>query len=98
MAATKKKAAKLFKEHHLPNEPTNSDVLGALEEMARDEPKSLRYVAKQNKKTKQWRWKLLSANHKSIAISGESYVNKADCLSAIRLVMASGDAGVEVED
>ncbi|NUN68839.1 MAG: DUF1508 domain-containing protein [Bacteroidetes bacterium] len=34
-----------------------------------------------------WRWRLRSANHRIIADSGESYINRQDCLSAIILVM-----------
>lgn len=44
---------------------------------------------------KQWRWRLRAANNKILADSGESYVNKADCLSAIDLVKASRDAPVK---
>lgn len=33
----------------------------------------------------QWRWRLRAANHETIA-SGESYINKADCLHAIGLI------------
>lgn len=35
---------------------------------------------------RQWRWRLVAANNRIIANSGESYYNKADCLSAIGLV------------
>ena len=35
---------------------------------------------------REWRWFLYAANNKKIADSGEGYKNKADCLSAIRLV------------
>ncbi len=41
-----------------------------------------------------WRWRLLAANHKIIADSGESYYNKADCLHGIELVKASAGAPV----
>lgn len=33
----------------------------------------------------QWRWRLRAGNHETIA-SGESYVNKADCLHVIELI------------
>jgi uncharacterized protein YegP (UPF0339 family) len=36
-----------------------------------------------------WRWRLVAANNRVIADSGESYHNKNDCLSAIGLVMAT---------
>jgi uncharacterized protein len=39
-----------------------------------------------------WRWTLYAANNKKIANSGEGYWNKADCVSAISLVKASGSA------
>lgn len=39
----------------------------------------------------QWRWTLLAANRKTIADSGEGYVNEADCLHGIKLVMQAGD-------
>jgi uncharacterized protein YegP (UPF0339 family) len=41
-----------------------------------------------------WRWHLKAANNRIIASSGESYWNKADCLSAIALVKQSGNAPV----
>ena len=36
----------------------------------------------------QWRWRLLAVNGEPIA-SGESYVNKQDCIHAINLVMST---------
>jgi len=44
--------------------------------------------------TKQWRWRLVAANGKTIADSGESYYNKADCLAGINLVKSSANAPV----
>jgi len=41
-----------------------------------------------------WRWRLLAANHKTIADSGESYWNRDDCLKAIALVKSSAAAPV----
>ncbi len=41
-----------------------------------------------------WRWRLTAANNRIIADSGESYVNKADCRSAIDLVKSSSGAPV----
>jgi uncharacterized protein YegP (UPF0339 family) len=35
---------------------------------------------------RQWRWRLVAANNRIIANSGEGYYNKADCLAAINLV------------
>ena len=37
----------------------------------------------------QYRWQLRAANNYIIAVSGESYLNKADCLYAIRLVKSA---------
>ena len=42
----------------------------------------------------EWRWRLLAANNKSIAVSGEGYKNKQDCLDAIELVRKSYTATV----
>ncbi len=42
----------------------------------------------------QWRWRLRAANNRIVANSGESYWNKADCLSAIDLVKGSYNAPV----
>ncbi len=39
-----------------------------------------------------WRWRLLAANNRIIADSGESYWNKADCQAAINLVKNSSYA------
>jgi len=44
-----------------------------------------------------WRWRLKAVNGQIIAVSGEGYVNKQDCLSAITLVKGSAAAPV-VED
>jgi uncharacterized protein YegP (UPF0339 family) len=41
-----------------------------------------------------WRWRLRTANHKIIADSAESYVNKSDCLAGITLVKQSANAPV----
>ena len=42
----------------------------------------------------QWRWRLWSANNRIIATSGEGYINKSDCLSAIALVKQAHNAPV----
>ena len=42
-----------------------------------------------------WRWRLLAANNKNIANSGEGYNNKQDCLAAIALVKQSASAPVK---
>ena len=41
-----------------------------------------------------WRWRLTAANSRTIADSGEGYVNRSDCLVAITLVKGSGSASV----
>ncbi|HVI33048.1 YegP family protein [Phenylobacterium sp.] len=43
----------------------------------------------------QYRWRLQAGNNRIIADSGESYVNRADCLAAINLVKASGAAPIQ---
>ncbi len=42
----------------------------------------------------QWRWRLVAANNRIIANSGEGYWNKDDCLDAINLVKGSYSAPV----
>jgi uncharacterized protein YegP (UPF0339 family) len=42
----------------------------------------------------QWRWRLVAANNRTIANSGEGYWNKADCRAAIDLVKGSSSAPV----
>ena len=42
----------------------------------------------------QWRWRLVAANNRIIANSGEGYFNKADCQHAIDLVKGSAVAPV----
>jgi len=41
-----------------------------------------------------WRWRLKAGNNKCIAESGQSYSNKDDCISAIKLVQKSSTAEV----
>lgn len=41
-----------------------------------------------------WRWRLVAANNRIIADSGESYHNRQDCLAAIELIKNSKDAPV----
>ena len=45
-----------------------------------------------------WRWRLLAANGKIIATSGEGYINKADCLHGISLVKSNQVANADVVD
>ena len=37
----------------------------------------------------QWRWRLVAANGKTIADSGEAYWNKSDALHGIQLVQST---------
>lgn len=41
-----------------------------------------------------WRWRLIAANSRIIANSGEGYYNKADCTHAIGLVKSAYNAPV----
>jgi uncharacterized protein YegP (UPF0339 family) len=41
-----------------------------------------------------WRWRLVAANNRTLADSGEGYRNKQDCRHAIQLVSTSGSAPV----
>ena len=45
----------------------------------------------------EWRWRLVAANGRIIADSGEGYSNEADCLDGIRSVKHSKDAPVKRE-
>ena len=45
----------------------------------------------------QWRWRLLAQNGKIVATSGESYINKSDCLHGIDLVKSTTST-TEVEE
>lgn len=45
-------------------------------------------------RSNQWRWRLVAANHKTIADSAESYHNKQDCLNGISLVKQAHNAPV----
>ena len=42
----------------------------------------------------QWRWRLLAANNRIIANSGEGYYNESDCLHAINLVKSTSTTPV----
>lgn len=45
----------------------------------------------------QWGWRLKAANGKIVAIGGESYHNRTDCISAVHLVMNAGPGTSFVE-
>lgn len=57
----------------------------------------MKFVLIRNKR-KEWRWKLLARNNKSIAISGESYKRSGDCLKAINMVRCGTDILTPIED
>lgn len=46
-------------------------------------------------KAGEWRWHLKAFNYQIIAVSGEGYKNKADCLEGIKLVKNSASAPVK---
>jgi uncharacterized protein YegP (UPF0339 family) len=43
----------------------------------------------------EWRWRLQSANEKTVAVSGEGYVRRETALAGIELVKGSAGAAVE---
>ncbi|HJQ31348.1 MAG TPA: DUF1508 domain-containing protein [Pyrinomonadaceae bacterium] len=43
----------------------------------------------------EWRWRLVSGNSRIIAVSGEGYKHRADCLHAVELVKDAKYAPVE---
>jgi uncharacterized protein len=45
-----------------------------------------------------WRWRLIAANNRRIANSGEWFHNKSDCLASVNLVKNSKDAPVIYDD
>lgn len=42
----------------------------------------------------QWRWRYVASNNLTIAVSSESYWNKADCRAAIEIMRNSGESPV----
>jgi uncharacterized protein len=48
-------------------------------------------------KAGQWRWKLVASNGKTIAESGEGYLEKKDCLDGIASVKKHAPDAVIVE-
>jgi uncharacterized protein YegP (UPF0339 family) len=46
----------------------------------------------------EWRWRLVAANGKIIADSGESYTNKQACRDGIDLVKSAGNSPVVDDD
>lgn len=47
---------------------------------------------------KEWRWKFVAKNSKTIAVSSESYHNLTDCEHAISLLKQQGPAAPVVGD
>jgi uncharacterized protein YegP (UPF0339 family) len=45
------------------------------------------FIIWQSNNNSNWYWRLMSANHKTIADGAEGYVNKSDCLYGVGLVM-----------
>lgn len=43
---------------------------------------------------REWRWRLKATNGRTIADSGEGYINKQDCINAIYLVKGSTNAPI----
>lgn len=41
-----------------------------------------------------WRWRLVAANGRKIAVSGEGYHNKQDCRDALDLVRGSAQVQI----
>jgi len=53
-----------------------------------------KYIIYQHWFTRQWRWKFKSSNGNIIAVSSESYINRTDCISSIKLMKNCADAPV----
>lgn len=45
-------------------------------------------------RSNQYRWRYVAANGRTIADSGEAYINKSDCLHGIALMKASANSPV----
>ena len=55
----------------------------------------MRYEVYRDESAKrEWRWRFISSNGKTIAVSSEGYSSKASCLNGIRLMKESADAPV----
>jgi len=46
-------------------------------------------------RAREYRWRLIAGNGRTLADSGEGYVHKADCLHAINLI-AGGVGGIPI--
>jgi uncharacterized protein YegP (UPF0339 family) len=45
----------------------------------------------------QYRWALIAGNNLSVAVSGEGYVNKADCLHGLNITACETGAGMDIQ-
>lgn len=45
----------------------------------------------------QWRWRLRAANNKIIATSGESYINRADAMHSIGLLVSIDNSNLKIK-
>lgn len=53
----------------------------------------MRFEVSQDRR-EEWRWSLKGDNYESIAVSGEGYTDKSDCMAAIKLVKGASEAEV----
>ena len=44
--------------------------------------------------SREWRWRYVSSNGRTIAVSSESYVNKSDCIRSVDIMKASWNSPV----
>ena len=42
----------------------------------------------------EWRWTFHAANHRTVAVASEGYVNKSDCVTAINLIASSAGCAI----
>ncbi|HEX6183174.1 MAG TPA: DUF1508 domain-containing protein [Pyrinomonadaceae bacterium] len=71
---------------------------GQLAEALSDDPAARRTFQVYEDAGGEWRWRLVAGNDRIIAVSGEGYRNRRDCLHAIELVKDSKEASVEGGD
>lgn len=49
-------------------------------------------------KGREWRWRLVARNGRSIAVSGEGYKRRGAALKAIHRVRAASNTPIEIEE
>ena len=55
----------------------------------------MRYeVYRDDSAKREWRWRFIATNGRTIAVSSEGYANKSGCLNGIRLMKESADAPI----